>query len=157
LKSNFSSENLPEISSKFFHGIAPIKIYELSSQGMTQKEMAKELGVCHVTLARRMADIEAKQGILLKYRSIQTLELTGLQFRILETITPEKIKQASLLDLLKAFGLLKKAELGLKGEKPKIEGLAAYLIYMENMEKEKEAREDPGSRPADRRRLTNKG
>jgi hypothetical protein len=90
--------------------------------------MAKgfQLGVSHVTLARRMAEIEAKQGILLRYRSIQTLELTALQFRILEAITPQKIKDASLLDLLKAFGILQKAELGLKGEKYKIEGLATY-------------------------------
>ena len=71
-------------------------------------------GVCHVTLARRMADLEAKEGILLKYRSIQSLELTALQARTLEAITPEKIKEAPLIDLLKAFYILKKAELGLK-------------------------------------------
>ena len=94
--------------------INPIAIYDLSSQGMTQKEMAKKLGVCHVTLARRMAEIEAKKGILLKYRSIQSLELTALQARTLEAITPEKIKEAPLIDLLKAFYILKKAELGLK-------------------------------------------
>lgn len=111
--------------------IDPIKIYDLASQGMTQREMAKELDVCHVTLARRIADIEAKEGILLKYRSIQTLELTRLQFRILEAITPEKIEKASLIDLLKAFNILKNAELGLKGEKYKITGLVAYLTQLE--------------------------
>jgi hypothetical protein len=93
--------------------------------------MAKELGVCHVTLARRIADIEAKEGILLKYRSIQTSELTALQARILSAVTPEKIEEASFLDLLKAFNILKKAELGLKGEKYKIEGLVAYLTQLE--------------------------
>ena len=64
--------------------INPLKIYELSSRGMTQREIANELGVSHVTLARRIADIQANQGILLKYRSIQTLELTALQASILE-------------------------------------------------------------------------
>ena len=94
-------------------------------------EMAKEFGVSHVTLARRMADIQAKHGILLKYRSIQTLELTALQFRILELITPEKIESASLLDLVKSFKILKQAELGIKGEPFKITGLVGILTKME--------------------------
>ncbi len=63
-----------------------------------------------------MAEIQAKRGILLKYRSIQTLQLTGIQFRVLESITPVKIEDASLLDLVKAFKILKNSELGMKGD-----------------------------------------
>jgi transcriptional regulator with XRE-family HTH domain len=113
----------------------PMAIYDLASQGMTQREMAKELGVSHVTLARRMADIQAKHGILLKYRSIQTLQLTGLQARVLESVTPEKVDSASLLDLVKAFAILKKAELGIKGE-PQGTGLVAYLMELERREQD---------------------
>ena len=98
-------------------------------------EMAKELGVSHVTLAKRMADIQAKHGILLKYRSIQTLQLTALQFSILEAITPEKIESASLLDFVKAFKILKQAELGIKGEPFKITGLVGYLTAIEESSK----------------------
>ncbi len=93
------------------------------------------LHITHVTLARRMADIQAKEGILLKYRSIQTLQLTELQVRVLEAITPEKIADASLLDLAKAFKILKYAELGLKGEPFKITGLLGYLLAIENEDK----------------------
>jgi hypothetical protein len=45
-----------------------------------------------------MADIQAKKGILLKYRFIRTLQSTELQVRVLEAITPEKIADASFLD-----------------------------------------------------------
>ncbi|MGO9017272.1 MAG: hypothetical protein ACLQVJ_02880 [Syntrophobacteraceae bacterium] len=108
-----------------------LTIYDLASEGKTQKEIAKELGICPITLARRMADIQAKEGILLKYRSIQTLQLTELQLRVLEAITPEKIADASLLDLAKAFKILKDAELGLKGEPFRITGLLGYLLEIE--------------------------
>lgn len=78
-----------------------------------------------------MAEIQAKKGILLKYRSIQTRQLTELQARFLEAITPEKIADASLLELAKAFKILKDAELGLKGERFKITGLLGYLLELE--------------------------
>lgn len=116
--------------------INPLKIYELSLRGMTQKEMAKELGVSHVTLAKRMAEIQREKGLLLKYRSLQTLELTLLQWRILEAVTTEKIESASLLELVKAFGILKKAELGMEEERPKIKGLLGYLVALERKELE---------------------
>jgi hypothetical protein len=112
----------------------PLAIHDLASQGKTQREIAKTLGVSHVTLARRMADIQAKKGILLKYRSIQTLQLTELQWRVLEAVTPEKIESASLLELVKAYKILKNAELGIKAERCQITGLLAYLIQLEKEE-----------------------
>ena len=36
-----------------------------------------------------MADIQAKSGILLRYRPFQPLRFTGLQIGVLEAITPE--------------------------------------------------------------------
>ncbi len=78
-----------------------------------------------------MADILAKKGILLKYRCIQTLQLTQMQIRVLAAITPEKIEDASLLDLAKAFKILKEADPGIKGEPFKITGLLGYLLKIE--------------------------
>ncbi len=89
-----------------------------------------------------MAEIQAKRGILLKYRSIQTLQLTGIQFRVLESITPVKIEDASLLDLAKAFKILKNSELGMKGEPYKIKGLLGYLLEIENAEKDYTSEKD---------------
>lgn len=115
--------------------VDPLQIYDLASEGKTQKEIAKELGICPITLARRMAEIQAKHGILLKYRSIQTLQLTELQFRVLESIAPGRIENASLLELVKAYKILKDAELGLKGEPYKLKGLLGYLLDLERAEK----------------------
>jgi hypothetical protein len=74
---------------------------------------------------------ETKISNLLKYRSLRTFQLTELQLRVLEAITPEKIADASLLELAKAFKILKEAELGLKGEPFRITGLPGYLMEIE--------------------------
>ena len=109
----------------------PIKIRELSAKGMTQVEMAKELGVCHVTLARRMGALRKNEGLLLEYRSIQSLQLTSLQATILASITPEKIKEASLKELASAFHILKKAELAMNPPQAKSTGFVEFLIELE--------------------------
>ena len=112
----------------------PLKIRELSAKGMTQVEMAKELGVCHVTLARRMADLRKNEGLLLDYRSLQSLHLTGLQAGILESVTPDKIAGASLLELTKSFGILNKSELAVNPPIIMVKGLVNYLMQLEEME-----------------------
>lgn len=119
--------------------IDPIKVHELSLKGMTQKDMAKELGVSHVTLARRMGEIRAEQGILLKYRNLQNLQLTALQFKILEAVIPEKMEEASLVDLVRAFKILKDAEREMVNEKVNITGLVGYLLELEEQEKNAKA------------------
>ena len=111
--------------------IDPVLLHSMFSKGMTQKEIAKAFDVSHVTLAKRMVEITHKKGILLKYRSLQTLQLTSLQARILEAITPEKIEKASLADIMKAFKILKSMEPGIAKERYKITGLTEYLMELE--------------------------
>lgn len=106
----------------------------MRKRGLTQLEMAKELGVSHVTLSRRIADLRRSEGLLLRYREVQHLQLTVLQARILEAITPEKIKEASLGDLVRAFAILKKAELATTSPETHIVGLSRYLIELEKWE-----------------------
>jgi hypothetical protein len=115
--------------------IDSMQIYDQVSQGKTQRQMVEELGICHVNLARRMAALHAKKGILLEYRSIQPLQLTELQLRVMEVITPGKMADASLLDLVKAFKILMDAELGLKGEPFRITGLLGYPLELEKEDK----------------------
>jgi len=86
-------------------------------------------------VAKRMGEIEAKEGILLKYRSILSLHLTSLQVRILEAITPEKIENASLVELARAFKILKDIELKIRPEAFKIKGFVGYLLEIEKEEK----------------------
>lgn len=115
-------------------------LLDLGEMGMTQREQAQELGISVTTLAKRITDIQEKQGILLQYRALQHLQLTELQARVLEAITPEKIQGASLHELVAAFKILKDKELVLQGKPSDIKGLVAYLI---ELEKEEAALEKP--------------
>jgi DNA-binding Lrp family transcriptional regulator len=108
-----------------------ITLFHLSTMGMTQKDMAGELNVSVPTLAKRIAKIQEEQGILMQYRTLQSMELTALQSRILDAITPDKISEAPLRDLVLAFKILKDKELVVDGKPNEIKGLVGYLIEME--------------------------
>lgn len=109
-------------------------LLDLAEMGMTQKDTARELGISIPTLTKRIAEIQDKQGLLLQYRAIQSLQLTELQARVLEAITPEKIEGAPLRDLIIAFKILKDKELNLEGKPSEIKGLIHYLVEMEKEE-----------------------
>ena len=104
---------------------------DLLEQGFSQTEVASELGVSAPTLAKKIADIQSKQGLILKYRALQSIQLTELQCRVLEAITPEKINEAPLKDLVGAYKILKDKELVVDGKPTEIKGLVAYLVEME--------------------------
>ena len=70
----------------------------------------------------------------MKYRSLQSLQLTELQARVLEAITPEKINEAPMKDLIQAFKILKDKELVIEGKPSEIKGLVGYLVEMEKKE-----------------------
>lgn len=110
------------------------EIFDLISRGVNKKDAAQELGVSIPTLSKRIADITEKQGVLLKYREIQNLQLTELQARVLEAITPEKIQGASLTELVTAFKVLKDKELVSLGKANNITGLVGYLVELEKRE-----------------------
>lgn len=71
-----------------------------------------------------------------KYRELQGLQLTGLQLRLLESLAPERIKESSLPDLVRAFYVLNKAEGKFQGKgSVKVQGLVDYLMEIEREEK----------------------
>ena len=114
--------------------IDALTAFDLLAQGVTQKEMASEFGISIPTLAKRVARIQEEQGILMQYRTLQALELTGLQSRILEAITPEKIAEAPLKDLVVAFKILKEKEHLIEGKPSEIKGLVAHLVELEKQQ-----------------------
>ena len=107
---------------------------DLLEQGFSQTEVASELGVSAPTLAKKIADIQSKQGLILKYRALQSIQLTELQCRVLEAITDEKINEAPLKDLVGAYKILKDKELVVDGKPTEIKGLVAYLVEMERQQ-----------------------
>ena len=108
---------------------------DLLGRGEKIPAIATELGCSAPTLRSRIADLSKKQGLLLRYREIQSLQLTELQARVLEAITPEKIESASLRDLVLSYKILKDKEQVIEGKPSEIKGLVAHLIHLEKMEK----------------------
>lgn len=110
-------------------------VLDLLERGENVPAISSELGISAPTLRSRIADLEKKQGLLLQYRAIQSLQLTELQARVLEAITPQKIEEAPLRDLVASYKILKQHELVIEGKPSEVKGLIAHLIYMEKQEK----------------------
>lgn len=106
-------------------------LHDLLSRGTPKKQIASDLGISVHRLNKSIAEIQQTQGILLKYRDLQHLQLTGLQARILDAVTPEKIEAASLVELVSAFKVLKDKELVINGKASSITGLVGYLVQLE--------------------------
>ena len=106
-------------------------LYDIIERGVTKRDAAAMLGCSVPTISKRIADIQKSQGVLMQYRALQALHLTDLQSRILEAITPEKIEQADLKDLVAAYKVLKDKELVVEGKPSEIKGLVSYLVHME--------------------------
>lgn len=109
-------------------------VLDLIEKGEKIPAISTELGISAPTLRSRVADLSKKQGLLLKYREVQALHLTELQARVLEAITPEKIEEANLRDLVMSYKILKEKEQVLDGKPTEIKGLVQHLIHLEKQE-----------------------
>jgi len=116
-------------------------VLDLLDRGERPPAIATELGISAPTLRAKVRELQEKQGVLLQYRAIQSLQLTELQARVLDAITPEKIEDASLRDLVMSYKILKDKEQLIEGKPTEIKGLVAHLIYMEKQEKALESAE----------------
>ena len=87
-------------------------LLDLIERGESIPAISTELGISAPTLRKRVKDLSMKQGLLLEYRAVQALQLTELQARILEAITPDKIEGANLRDLIMSYKILKEKEYG---------------------------------------------
>lgn len=109
-------------------------VLDLLERGEKPPAIASELGISPPTLRKRIADIQQNQGLLLQYRAIQSLQLTELQARVLEAITPQKIDEAGLADLVRAYKILKDKETDIEEPEKEVKGLVAHLIHLEKQE-----------------------
>lgn len=94
----------------------------------------REFGVSVPTIARKNTELKQHEDPILKYRALQSLELTAIQAEVLDAITPDKIQDASLKDLVAAFKVLKEKELVAEGKPSEIKGLVGYLMHLEKEE-----------------------
>ena len=114
--------------------IDPEKLLDMLEQGFSPPEIAKQTGATPPTIRNRIAKLQQEQGVLLQYRSLENLRLTELQHAVLEAITPDKIAEAPLRDLVQAFKILKEKELVMTGNPTEIKGLVGYLVQLEKEE-----------------------
>ena len=106
--------------------IDPEKLLDMLEQGFSPPEIAKQTGATPPTIRNRIAKLQQEQGVLLQYRSLENLRLTA--------ITPDKIAEAPLRDLVQAFKILKEKELVMTGNPTEIKGLVGYLVQLEKEE-----------------------
>ena len=109
----------------------PVEVFDVLERGLKQSEAASMLDVSIPTLKRRINDLQQKHGILLKYRAIQSLQLTEMQAKILQAITEDKILEAPLKDLVLVYKILKDKEQVIEGVPTDIKGLVGYLVQLE--------------------------
>ncbi len=80
------------------------------------------------------ADIEHNKHKLEKYRTIQSLQLVKLQEMVIANITPQKIAEAPLRDLVTTIRVLKQTENLMEGKAISITGLLGYLVELEKQD-----------------------
>ena len=114
--------------------ISDEQLLDMLERGFSPPEIAKEVKVTPPTIRNRIAKLQQEQGVLLQYRSLQNLRLTELQHAIMEAITPDKIAEAPLKDLVTSFKILKDKELVMTGNPNEIKGLVGYLVQLEKKE-----------------------
>jgi len=109
-------------------------LFDLVEKGARKADIAAELGMSSRTLSRRITEIQEKQGLILQYRALQNIQLTEIQAQILDHITPDKIEEAPLRDLVFAYKVLKDKELVEVGKPTDIKGMMHYLVELERQE-----------------------
>jgi hypothetical protein len=84
-----------------------------------------------------IAQLQCSEEVLNIYKGLQPLHLTHLQAEILSRVTNDKLDDADLDTLMRAFNVLKKIELQSEEtkQKEKITGLVSYLLELEAQEK----------------------
>ena len=110
-------------------------ILDLVKEGYTKATACKILGISKYNLKKRIQKLQNESAVILEYRALQNIELTKIQQKILESITDDKIEEASLKDLALAFKILKDAELNSGDDENKqVKGLVGYLIELEKQQ-----------------------
>jgi len=140
-------------------------LIQLMQEGLSQKEMAGEFNCSIPTVKSRIKELFQDEGLWTKYRDIQSIALTKLQFQILDSIDEETIQLAGLQERINAFRILKDKELVASGRPTEIKGLLGYLVKAEEKEKRIKAEaefqeaefEECGNQSTDGQKMTNSG
>lgn len=98
---------------------------------LTLIRKAEEISRSLDTMKSIISLFENNTNVIEEYRSVQNLQLTSLQAKILENIDEDKMEDANLRELVSAYNILKNNERLEVGKPTEIHGLVGYLTYME--------------------------
>jgi hypothetical protein len=90
-----------------------------------------------LAMAAQIAKVAKMKPLIQKYRAVQSYQITDYQSQLLNGITPEKIAEAKLRDLIEGVKALKTVEHMIEGKPTEIRGLVAYLVQLEREDSEK--------------------
>ena len=117
--------------------LSPSSLLSFLEAGGTRKEAAAAFQVSLPTIQKICAELQCNEDALNIYKGLQPLHLTALQAEILSRVTSDRLDEADLDTLVRAFNVLKKVELASEEnkQKEKITGLVAYLLELEKEER----------------------
>lgn len=112
------------------------KLIDMADRGFTKLAIADELDISQPTLSRKMAELRRDQGIILEYRDMESLRVTGMKSKLMDLL--EERLDAKELDndqIIRGLGVLMKADKKID-EGGQIEGLIGHLMEVEKRQKE---------------------
>lgn len=105
------------------------KLLDMSDRGFSQKEMSEELECSVPTLARTIKRLQTDQGLILKYRDLESLRVTALKHDLIGKLE-DRMDHMTNDELIRALGILQRADKDRVGDAP-IEGLIGHLMQMQ--------------------------
>lgn len=63
-----------------------VKLLEMRADGVTGREAAAAFGVSQITISRTIAELEKNKKGFTKYRALQNIQLTAIQYRVLSEL-----------------------------------------------------------------------
>jgi predicted transcriptional regulator len=116
------------------------KLLDMSQRGLTQRDIADEMGVSIPTVAATIKRLQTDQGLILQYREVETLRATSIKHDLMDKLesrilngsmtTDEVIKGISVMDKLGKEDI----------SDAKIDGLIGHLMQIQK-DKSNDARD----------------
>jgi hypothetical protein len=117
--------------------LTPSSLLSFLETGGTHREAAAAFKVSLPTIQKTIAELQSSEEVLNIYKGLQPLHITALQVELLSRVTSDRLDEADLDTLMRAFNVLKKVELQSEEsrQREKVTGLVAYLLELEKEER----------------------
>jgi hypothetical protein len=123
--------------------LTPSSLLSFLETGGTHREAAAAFTVSLPTIQKMIAELQSSEEVLNIYKGLQPLHITALQAELLARVTSDRLDEADLDTLMRAFNVLKKVEMAAEENKQreKVTGLVSYLLELEAEDRRKKSLE----------------